>query len=107
MQAKIIFYETICGLNFLEVVEKLFIYLAIGRKIKYVKHKHLYSDDNITNVEFMNENKKKREIMEINSIEILICCLTVVPSNLLLICRSSKKLYLVERAENQRIFNAK
>ena len=49
------------------------------RKIKYGKHKHL-PEDNFNSEDISEEDKRKREILEINSIEILICCLTVVPS---------------------------
>lgn len=80
IQTKIYFYETLCELNLLEVIENLFIFLAAGRKIRFYKHKHLYSNDNNHQVEISPEERKKREIMEIHSIEIMICCLAVVPS---------------------------
>ena len=80
MQTKIYFYETLYEQNFLEVIENLFVFLSIGRKIKYVKHKHLYTENHVKSEDFSQEDKKKREIIEMNSIEIMICCLTVVPS---------------------------
>ena len=81
LQTKIYFYEALCEMNFLEVIENIFVYLANGRKIRYVKHKHLYTEDVSKGAELSIEDKKKHEIMEITSIEIMICCLTVVPSN--------------------------
>lgn len=80
IQTKIYFYEVLCEMNILEVIENLFVYLSIGRKIRYIKHKHLYTEENINSQEMSTEDKKKHQIMEINSIEIMICCLTVVPS---------------------------
>jgi hypothetical protein len=80
IQTKIYFYEALCEMNILEVIENMFVYLAVGRKIRYFKHKHLYADENLSNQEMLPEDKKKHQIMEINSIEIMICCLTVVPS---------------------------
>ena len=79
MQTKIYFYETLCEMNLLEVIENLFIFLSLNRKIKYGKHKHL-PENNFNSEDISEEDKRKREILEINSIEILICCLTVVPS---------------------------
>jgi hypothetical protein len=83
MQTKIIFYETLCELNFLEVMENLLTYLSSGRKSKYVKNKplNLNHNNNHHTEEIPGEQLKKRELMEINMIEILICCLNVVPSN--------------------------
>ena len=82
IQTKLFFYEALCELNLLEVIENLFVFLAIGRKIRYVKHKHLYTEENGKSEEISVEDRKKREIMEINCIEIMICCLTVVPSKI-------------------------
>ena len=81
MQTKIYLYETLCELNFLEVIENQFVFLANGRKLKYVKHMHLYTKENCNSDDFSKEERKKREIVEINSIEIVICCFSVVPSN--------------------------
>ena len=100
MQTKIYFFEILCELNILEVIENLFIFLSNGRNIKFANHKHLFLEENSNYHEFSLEVKKKREIIEINSIEIVICCLTVVPSHLILIIALVKQYIL---SKNQKI----
>jgi hypothetical protein len=106
IHTKTYFFETLCELNFLEIIENLFVFLSVGRKIRFVKHNHLYTEENHKYEEIPPDERKKREIMEISSIEIMICCLSVAPSKHICKCRSCQRLHTVKESKAKGILNA-
>ena len=84
MQAKVNFFEAICELNFLEVIENVLISLSEGRKLKFVKKANKHSIDspepNTLLTKEQEELNNSKMILEINAVEAIFCCLTVVPS---------------------------
>jgi hypothetical protein len=77
LQTRILFYETICDLDILEAIEKTLV--DVTHYSKYEEYLKNLREDHITDDDFTPEENEKREKIKINSIEILINILTIVP----------------------------
>lgn len=77
LQTRILFYETICDLDIFEALERTLV--DITHYSKFEEFLNMMTEDNIADNDFTKEENDKREKIKINSIEILINILTIVP----------------------------
>lgn len=80
LQTRLYFYETICELNILEALEKTLV--EVTHYSSYNKFVNSLKEDKVAEEDRTLEENSKREKIKINSIEILINILTVVPRKL-------------------------
>jgi len=79
LQTRILFYETICDFDILDALEKTLV--DVTHYSKYEEYLRILREDGKSDNDFTKEENEKREKIKINSIEILINILTVVPGN--------------------------
>jgi hypothetical protein len=77
LQTRILFYETACDLDILEALEKTLV--DVTHYSKYEEYLKILREDKEADYDFTKEENVKREKIKINSIEILINILTIVP----------------------------
>ena len=77
LQTRILFYESICDLEILDALEKTLV--DVTHYSKYEEFLRNLKDDHISDNDFTKEENEKREKIKINTIEILINILTIVP----------------------------
>jgi len=77
LQTRILFYEAICDLEILDALEKTLV--DVTHYSKYEEFLRNLKDDHINENDFTKEENEKREKIKINTIEILINILTIVP----------------------------
>lgn len=97
IQTRLYFYETLCELNILESLEKTLIdvthYSSYNKFLKSLKEDKLPEEDRSI------EENSKREKIKINSIEILINVLTVVPSKYSYLFLDTLKAYITSKPQ--------
>jgi hypothetical protein len=100
MQNRVLFHEALCELGVLEALEKTLIETThYSNYNKYLKN---LKEDNVSDEDIQVEENTFKEKIKINSIEILINILGIVPRKFLIIFLDLIKAYITSRSQRSK-----